>query len=260
MVDETDRPKYLDRYVAFVDVLGFSRLIEESNAESPIGRAGAALAMIQSWLMGSDIAREYGSSHGPRWRGYWASDALLMTAEGTSSGFRELVDQLLRLSGQLLYSHGLLLRGAITRGNVYESSLRQSLGALIFGPAIVRAVRLEKGSAIYPRIIFDPKMIDNHLAMHLGELRSRARVACDVDGLWYIDYVGAAPRWYVGGERLSEAENRRRWLHRIRAIACRRLQYHRDDTTLAPKYGWLARKHDDVVARYPELALRTVRR
>jgi hypothetical protein len=202
--------------------------------------------------MRSDIAREYGASHQPTWRGYYFSDAILMTAERSARGFIELIDELRRLSGQLLYSHGLLLRGAISGGPVYESSLERSLGAIVFGPAVVKAVRLEECAAVFPRIIVDPAL-DDECNEHLDGVGRYPLIGKDADAMSYIDYVGATPWWSVGSRELGEVEKRRLWLAKVSECAQEGLKCHSRDPSISRKYEWLSQRHAEVLNRHPDL-------
>lgn len=82
-----------------------------------------------------------------------------------------------------LYKFDILLRGAITIGDIYQNE------KYVFGDGLSRAHKLEK-KAIYPRII-----IDNSIATLYAKLTYSENDKCppfvsyDDDGKYYIDYI-----------------------------------------------------------------------
>ncbi|BAM06331.1 hypothetical protein LFE_0615 [Leptospirillum ferrooxidans C2-3] len=88
---------------------------------------------------------------------------------------------------------GIIVRGAIATGKLYHDD------KLVFGPALIKAVELEK-DAKYPRVILDKKIIDigkeNHAKWHSSEYEEKAirsLIEQDFDGEFYIDYFGVSP-------------------------------------------------------------------
>ena len=88
---------------------------------------------------------------------------------------------------------GISVRGGIAIGKLYHDE------KLVFGPALVEAVELEK-YAIYPRVILSKEIIaigkKNHAEWHSSEYEEEAIISLieqDLDGAFYINYFGVSP-------------------------------------------------------------------
>lgn len=59
--------------------------------------------------------------------------------------------------------YGVFLRGAITKGNLFSDNSK------VFGPALNQAYILESQSAVYPRIIFTTKLLNEYKEHFLNQ-------------------------------------------------------------------------------------------
>lgn len=75
---------------------------------------------------------------------------------------------------------GVLVRGGITIGELYIDNM------MVWGQALVDAYRIESQTAIYPRIVVDPKLIAGEYA---DILLSYDSIEKDLDGLYYLNYI-----------------------------------------------------------------------
>ncbi|MFT4300374.1 MAG: hypothetical protein QM579_01340 [Desulfovibrio sp.] len=160
---------YENRFVAFIDILGFTALIgkieENNNLDNPSFKAIISalnflseesvesngqhdLVIYKSAESGSMIDIELGD---PRIN--YISDCAIISTEGTFDGFKALCNKLTKFSTDLACD-GIFLRGAITYGQVYHH------GPILFGSAYMRAYKLEGEVAVYPRIIVDKSVFD----------------------------------------------------------------------------------------------------
>ncbi len=205
------RPCYRDCYIAFVDLLGFSKCVERSADD--LSALGALAEML------SEAAELRGSEHGrrpvhygadgcvtaepeQRWhlqvRSFSDSVALFIPEESHAlaqllSSVRFLHDCALRLD--------LSLRGAVTLGEMYwnEAWSRDaepvqkrdtetggevvyergapSNAAITLGPGLVQAHELESEVAIYPRVVLSPELMAylRERAVCTGELPTGKR-------------------------------------------------------------------------------------
>jgi hypothetical protein len=90
---------------------------------------------------------------------------------------------------------GYFVRGGVTVGDICID------GQMVFGPAIVKAYRLESEFAVYPRIVIDPALFDEFERSELLRNKrhdletERAYIADlvrrDSDGLYFVDYLKA---------------------------------------------------------------------
>jgi hypothetical protein len=134
--------EYEERYVAYIDILGFRSLIDQldSGRMSP-SHLRDVLKMVHehpsfrvNWAESSDF------------RARSISDAVALSAAPRPEGFEHLVFAISELATNLL-SYGYLIRGAITKGKLWHDD------EVIFGPGLVRAYDMEARIARYPRII-----------------------------------------------------------------------------------------------------------
>jgi hypothetical protein len=133
--------RYIDRYVAFVDVLGFRELIAELNS-------GA--------ITPDDIRRVLTTIYNPArfsysiddvdFRANSISDAVVVSTKFTRGGLIYLIDALTELTLKLL-KRGYLVRGAVVRERLIHDE------TIVFGQALVDAHLLESSRAIFPRIV-----------------------------------------------------------------------------------------------------------
>lgn len=173
--------------VAFLDILGFERIVDQSRNDTEIVRKLAnmlmsskhiALSILQSKLTVLKVD--------PAQYVYRAfSDTSVITGPYASH------DDLVFLSTWIMYYQCHLwkeeksfLRGAIVYGDIYHDE------DVMFGPAIIDAYHLERDTtkAIWPRVLIDESLLDNvterELKRDLFEIFRR-----DNNNIVYCDYL-----------------------------------------------------------------------
>ena len=134
----------------------------------------------------------------------------------------------------VLIEKGLLLRGAITIGEIERSY------GVLFGPGLISAYELERDYAQYSRIILDDPVIGLIKSKHsLRVLADCLRV--DDDGLVFIDYLGFM-RKVLNGERSFH-----RFVNIHKRLIDRNLLNSRSDKRILSKYLWLRKYHNAIV-------------
>lgn len=181
---------YEDRIVAFIDVLGFHSLVNDTvdakGNDDPrkIQNIYDAYEVIQENWRGSSSEQATSSK-----RTTVFSDCIVVSvAEHESSQIFWTLLEIKHLIMSLIY-HGILVRGAVVRGKlIHERNV-------VFGPALVEAYTLESKAALYPRII-----LDRDLVVAAGKRRSghhtkkeeisyvQSLLEKDSDGMYYVDY------------------------------------------------------------------------
>jgi hypothetical protein len=131
-----------DRFVAFIDVLGFKELVKSGNIENletyfnriteVLDKLRIRKAKVESFLI---------------------SDSIILIAPPGNTGLRQLLEAIRTIQSSLLWKK-ILLRGAVSYGPVYYNAERN----IIVGMGFIKAYLLEK-EAIHPRIIIDPAII-----------------------------------------------------------------------------------------------------
>lgn len=180
------KPHYHDRIVAFIDILGFTTLIQRlGNDDGLHSRLLSALQKIGRYkqFAGNPQCAQKNLEVSV------FSDSIVISS--VPQHLFEVIWSCLGLQSQLL-AIGILTRGGISIGRTFHEK------DILYGEGMIKAYRLESGSAIYPRIVVDPelmpKITDGQRAMFLNE---------DHDGLWFVDFFadGILP---PGSEALLE--------------------------------------------------------
>ena len=145
---------YENRFVAFIDILGFKNLIDKTaNDEKEMDRVLKVLKYTaniekdnyEGLLPGKDITKEVT---------VFSDSIVISYSEDLSIGgalFHILMD-LVYICVDLL-NENIFIRGGVSCGSMYHKD------NICFGPAMNRAYILEENDAIYPRIIIDPDAI-----------------------------------------------------------------------------------------------------
>lgn len=146
--------EFKDKFIAFVDVLGFKNMIEAAEQE-----AGRTLAEINEIL--SDLAQKKGAefykNNGPRvcpksayiqinldFQVTQISDCAVFSSEVSPAGVISLVDHCWSAVIALL-NRGIMVRGYVTRGKIYHD------GAQFMGTGYQKALLQESGVTAFKR-------------------------------------------------------------------------------------------------------------
>jgi hypothetical protein len=166
-----DSPEYAERFVAFVDILGFSEKVRQSAI--PNGRISLVQllkALEHPTPAGPDqiVVVRIGDISKSGHRMTYFSDSIAISTEPTEAGLFHLVNHVEKIGWRLL-ELGFLCRGAVTRGLLYHRD------NAIVGPALIEAYDLEKNKAKTPRIIVRDEIFHTALryAAPVGELFKR---------------------------------------------------------------------------------------
>lgn len=131
-----------NKYVAFLDVMGFSNLVNRNNIEN-----------LESYFEKITEVLDKLKNDKEDIESFIISDSIILLAPGNTSGFIQLLWAIRRIQSAILWRK-VLLRGAVSYGEVYYNSKRN----IIVGKGYIRAYLLEQ-EAIYPRVIIDPSII-----------------------------------------------------------------------------------------------------
>ena len=210
---------YQKRIVCFFDILGFGDVVRNSimNSES----------IEKMFDEIHDIITQYKNdkiqiSH--------FSDSIIISVEHLQSPdqLRFIRDVLIKL-----LENNLLARGAMVFGEICHTESH------IFGPALVKAVSLEK-KAIYPRIILHESLDDSPLpTIGNGSINHRDFYnnffmvkTDDTDGEYYVDLIGTILKLPSEKSETLMANVKQLIIHNI------------GSNELFEKYSWLKMKMD----------------
>lgn len=217
--------EYETRYCAFIDFLGFADAVN-SGAWKP-DEVIAAMKKASNVVSGdSDIKVTQ------------FSDSLILSASADEEWSFVSIIWTVRFLILELTAHGVLLRGGITKGEIFHQD------NFAFGPAFIRAYRLEQAAGM-PRVILDKDLEKEVLwpsSMDASEKKEfkQESIPTDYDGWRFVDYFSAthASDFDALEEGLEEH------YHRLRVLVN---QYSSSaNPSLISKYGWLDAKRKAV--------------
>lgn len=139
---------YSERYVAFIDILGFSEHVRKSaNAPSEAKKILSIMdRQFNRWAEGSFKAMH--EFLGEDFQHQSFSDCIVLSEAATPKGLHYLL-MLATQTALGVLENGFLLRGGIAKGLLHHSK------HAVFGPAFLAAYALEQNVARYPRIVVD---------------------------------------------------------------------------------------------------------
>tara|TARA_B100002049_G_scaffold88502_1_gene65182 strand:- start:2220 stop:3005 length:786 start_codon:yes stop_codon:yes gene_type:complete len=238
-----EKYQFEERFVAFIDILGFTKIIEEleRNKENEYG-----LQTVKSILNFMDeesfnpnysvdlpiyvlengklIEKELGD---PRLT--YISDCIIISTEPSLDGFKALSRKIHKIIADLAYD-GFFCRGAITKGRLFHHN------RILFGTAYMKAYLLEETKALYPRIIIDPDIIDFFNLEDEEMPLSSGFYGLDEDGFYYLRYW----TWQLFPPYAGSFENYMSIV--LKKIGQLRRKY--DETPkIKEKYDWLMKEH-----------------
>jgi hypothetical protein len=166
---------YQDRLCLFLDILGFSALVNSKDCNvvhSVIRKINEELKSNKDFMqkIGSDpIATTF-------------SDCIVLSVEAKSTDVEQASDILVTATVKMLQdtylNQSIAMRGGISYGELYHSSDG------VFGPAMIRAYELESQFSDWPRVVFDRSVIE-----HFSDKNGLPSIGFTNygDGFWGID-------------------------------------------------------------------------
>lgn len=164
--DASDIP-YVDKVVAFVDILGFAAHVQATDQDSELHkRLHWALTHISSYRTISVMVNtKLGISV--------FSDCIAVTGE--REDYHGVIWAVAWVHANL-WGAGILTRGGISFGKVFHSN------EILYGEGLLKAYHIEKSAAVYPRIVVDPALADC-----LPDRYKNVFLSMDSDGLFFVD-------------------------------------------------------------------------
>jgi hypothetical protein len=209
---------YKDRYVAFLDLLGFKAQVEraERNPEERI-RLHEILKLVRDTIGGNPYI-------GLRLN--YFSDCMIISADRTAPGLWEMFQSVFTLSFNLL-QYDVMVRGGLTAGGAYHGN------DFLYGTAVNRAYCLERQCAINPITLLSQEVVEDarqYGEQHIRWLLEDGPQRYFVNYLWwYADY---RPTPIYAGKVALDVPGRR-----IMDFICQRLN--NDSGRVRGKAEWL---------------------
>lgn len=142
---------YEVRYVGFFDILGWSNAVKDSVGNMEMQqKLGLASSNMRAHMESNEWKKQHGLGFCDAQIIHF-SDSLIVSTSPNNDGQSAIIS-ILHFLSDILLNNGFLLRGGITKGEIYHKN------SLVYGPALNKAYELEHETAIYPRVILDDEL------------------------------------------------------------------------------------------------------
>ncbi len=179
---------YQKKLIVFLDILGFSNIVEESvNKPSRIWEIWDFLDISAHLLNGiSNYDIKIYDVDPKQYRYYAFSDSIMVTCP-----YKSYIDFLVLCSFLMYYQYKLwskktFLRGVIVLDDLYEEKSENK--EIVFGPGIIKAYNLEESLARWPRILIDDSVLCTKTVAD-KQYDSIEYLQTDSKGLTFVDYL-----------------------------------------------------------------------
>jgi len=177
--------RYDKRLIAFLDILGFGKIIKKSanNAKN----VAKIHDLLHDAAKHASLPRDYSFKHLKidinKYVTRNFSDTVTISCPFESFDYLNFMVGWVEIFQHLMWErHSAFLRGAIVYGKLYDSK------DMIFGPALIRAYALEKKKAVWPRVIIH-KSVTTQLSPERIKKSLCENFRQDDNGLFYVDYL-----------------------------------------------------------------------
>jgi hypothetical protein len=249
--EQQQSASYKTAMVTHLDILGFSRLIQESRTDvAAVGRIVSVLRTVkEQTASGGRIHRNEAGDKEKIFYAFNFSDLTVrctVVPDGVDLG--DYINWEILYVGAIqldLLRNNVLLRGGISLGQIFVEDRD-----LLFGPALVKAYKLESEYAIYPRVVIDRDFL-NEIDNRPGSRYWRDHVRRGDDGAFFVDYLFGT---VLDNYATPETEPFLELLggHRDAIVAAIADDIESKDERVRQKYMWLALYHNSTVERLAE--------
>jgi hypothetical protein len=238
--------KYENRIVAFIDILGFANIIENTLNKVNHEKITELFDVFKRirYLMGVDepsddipVSRKVSQF----------SDSIFISflPDDEPKEFGYLLGELLYLHVDLA-KHKILIRGGIAFGPMVHTD------EIIFGPALVHAFKLESMAASSPRIILPQSLYQvdsefkNLVVKPWDKNKLFGLLSLDEDDFYYLDYFDKCQKPELGV--FVEDKEYIQHLESMRDLIIEGLKT--TNPGIYSKYGWMKSKWNKTVQKY----------
>jgi hypothetical protein len=242
--------QYASSLVAYVDILGFKDRVEGHRGQLEVERIRNDLEYARR------LGTNWTSAEAANFRCKCFSDSMAMSVPFGHGTLSRFLMHILQLQAQLARRE-VFIRGAIVAGKHFEDK------NIVFGPALIRAVELEKTVAQWPRVVVHPDVtfLVKKLGLWLDQEKKdtecefiegrKGLLRCDHDGISCIDYLRHFPskQWVVSGSPIMPQPEGDEYVAIHRSNIVKKAKENRSNLRVFTKYYWAASYHNNTVEK-----------
>ncbi len=228
---------YETYFVTYLDIVGFRALIKNLSPE----KVGQLRDTLRTALQSMSV-RGKGVPSVTSYRFKMFSDSIAMSVLSSRVLALQFLLHIAKFQGSLA-SEGLFLRGGIVCGDHFEDA------EVLFGPALIHAVDLERDIAIWPRVVVHPDVVgmcrvDEASSSSGPVVDSQIDILLrkDSDGITYLNYIR------IFHESFDSAELAGQFLRNHRNHIQGKVREASQELKILAKYYWLATYHNSEMA------------
>lgn len=203
-------PKTEEYALAFVDFLGAKDLIYQDKDDSMLASfktvCSIAVSACRKLLQEEGVGIKMFSDNIVLCKKIDINEENILRAK--SQAIMQVATATAFLQYFTLKNLGLLIRGGITIGSVYIDDL------MVWGTALIDAYNIENSLALYPRVVFDPVVINSPVGQAVTQ---RDWIVRDQDGLYYLNYIKMV--WETQDQKTRKAEHKKFWISNRQQMA-----------------------------------------
>ena len=220
---------YDEKLVAFIDILGVKDKVKEGGDDA------AQIVTIMRQIRTYVETECNSSGKAESLHSLQIGDGFFIVTD--IQCINEICKILSTVQWQVLIDSQMLLRGVLTAGKIAVGEDDK----YFIGPAIIDALELERQNAIFPRIIYETKNIEQYIKKE--DLKFKYIIE-DQDKIKYLDFIGySIDSEELTGKKLNQLLTEKkvnetlkeRYEKKIREGKC-------EAKSAAQKYGWLISK------------------
>ncbi len=221
-----------ERICAYIDILGFKQIIKRIHDKNDPLEENFIERVFDSIKTTQNQHEHIFEMKSLKYSVF--SDTIIISCKTKNNyiaGLKAIINSSSYLQAHLFKEHGILVRGAITHGNLKHDDI------YLYGQPVVDAHNLEEKSAIYPRILI-AKEISNKISLHQDPIFN-SFLKESIDGFLYINPSITFPKIIDTPGILENEENNDYKQKEIRSLYKSYFKEQPDIIGVSSKWAWL---------------------
>lgn len=247
---DSARKSYENRLVAFIDILGFSKLILRSENEPAM--VSWMVNILDAIKSNEGLKKLFGKELDLQLEFTAFSDCFVLSTRVPEDPVNTALYQI-SLTCSLMLRAGLFVRGAIVEGALFHKE------NIVFGPGLINAYNKEQKEAVYPRITVTSELVERYnTEINVPELDQVANkwtktlIRQDTDKTFYLDTLFSVP---YSLENADEKEH----LEMAKIQIKKQIAANQNNPQILKKYDWFKEYFNEIVREHPEYGIENIK-